>query len=53
MQQTAYSKSDSVTVFECVGECDFECGSTKRIWVCVVAVSLLLHIDAERVLCHS
>ncbi len=54
--------------FECVGECDCESGSAKRICTCVVAVSpllLLVHLNrqrggrwggyvvAESVLCHS
>lgn len=54
-------------VFECVGECDCESGSAKRICVCFVAVSplllLLVHLNrrrggggcvaADSVLCHS
>lgn len=48
-------------VFECVGECDCESGSTKRICTCVVAVIpllLLVHLNRQREavesgLCHS
>lgn len=35
--------------FECVGECDCESGSAKRICACVVAVSpllLLVHLNS-------
>lgn len=38
-------------VFECVGECDCESGSAKRICACDVAVSsllLLLHLNRQR-----
>lgn len=35
-------------VFECVGECDCESGSAKRIFACVVAVSPLPHVNRRR-----
>lgn len=35
-------------VLECVGECDCESGSAKRIFACVVAASPLPHVNRRR-----